>query len=172
MTDNSKIRGIIENQDVKGLLALDNGEKEDFLFALIYDCLTEKSLAEMNETQKTLFLASKLEDVCQADSLPSLSEDEEIFLALPDIKISLERLGAVKTAGLLEEFMSLVPAGTVPEWEWFFEAERKDIIAQIDSGICNYPDGTMINLYVAYISDPQNAEQLLADLNNGKGNER
>lgn len=170
MTDNAKIRGIIENQDVKGLLALDDGEKEELLFELIYDRLTEKPLAEMNETQKTLYLASKLEDVCQADSLPSMSENEEIFLALPDIKLSLERLGAVKTAGFLEKFISLVPAGTVPEWEWFFEAERKDIIAQIDSGICNYPDGTMLKLYVAYISDPQNAEQLLADLNDEKGN--
>lgn len=73
-------------------------------------------------------------------------------------------MGAFKTAGFLSEFISLVPVGTVPEWDWFFEAERKDVIARIDSGICNYPDGIMRDLYVDYISNPQNAEQLLTDL--------
>lgn len=164
MTDNGKFLDIIQNQNVEGLLALDSGEKEDFLLVLIYDYLTDKPLAEMNEAQKTLFLTSWLEDTCQADALPSLSENEELFLALPEIKRSLENLGALKTAVFLGEFISLLPVGKVPEWEWFFEEERKDVITKIDSGICNYPDGLMRDLFVDYISTPQNAEQLLMNI--------
>lgn len=155
---------IIRDRDFEALTALSDSEKEDFLITLVYDHLSEKPLAEMNEVQRTLFLASRLEDVCQADSLPSLSEDEEVFLALPEIKAAYEKLGAVKTAELLGEFIKLVPDGTVPEWEWFFEPERKDIINRIDSAICNYPDGVMRNFYTAYISDPRNAELLLDGL--------
>ncbi len=164
MSDSSVFRGIVMDRDAEGLLALDSSEKEDFILTLIYDYLTNMPIDEMNEAQKTLFLASRLEDTCQADALPSLSEDEEVFLALPEIKKSLERLGALKTAALLEEFISLLPVGTVPEWDWFFEHEREDIIKKIDSGICNYPDGPMRELYIDYISDPENAKQLLMDL--------
>lgn len=164
MTDNGKFRDIIECQDVNGLLSLNDGEKEDFLFAVIYDYLAAMPLAEMNETQKTLFLASRLEDACQADSLLSLSEDEKVFLALPEMKCALEKIGSVKTARLLDEFISLVPESFVPEWEWFFEEERKDIIQKIDSGICNYPDGAMRDRYIEFISDRKNAEQLLTTL--------
>ena len=105
---------IIRDHDAEALVALSDSEKEDFLIALMYDHLSDKPLAEMNEVQRTLFLASRLEDVCQADALPSLSEDEEIFLALPEIKKAYEKLGAVKTAELLGEFIGLVPAGTIP----------------------------------------------------------
>lgn len=164
MSDSSAFRDIILNGDAEGLLALSSGEKEDFLFALIYDHLAKMPIDEMNEAQKTLFLASRLEDTCQADALPSLSEDEEVFLALPEIKKSLERLGALKTAGLLDEFISLLPVGTVPEWDWFFEAERADIIKRIDSGICNCPDGLMSRLYDDYISNAENAKQVLKNL--------
>ena len=155
---------IILNQDIKSLLSLSSSEKEDFLFVLLYHYLSVKPLSEMNEVQKTLFLASKLEDTCQADALPTLSEDKEIFLALPEIKKALEKLGALKTAALLDEFISLVAVGIVPEWEWFFEGARKDIIARIDGQICNYPDGLMCGLYIAYISNTQNAKQLLRNL--------
>lgn len=164
MSDGGVFRGIITDRDAERLIALASSEKEDFMFTLIYDHLADMPIDEMNEAQKTLFLASKLEDTCQADALPSLSEDEEIFLALPEIKKSLERLGANKTAALLEEFISLLPVGEVPEWDWFFEAERDDIIKKIDSGICNYPDGPMCDLYIDYISNPENANRLLMNL--------
>lgn len=161
MSDGSVFRDIILNSDAEGLVALDSGEKEDFLLTLIYDHLANIPIGKMNEAQKTLFLASRLEDTCQADALPSLSEDEELFLALPEIKRAYERLGANKTAALLEEFISLLPVGEVPEWDWFFEAERADIIKRIDSGICNYLDGPMRDLYIDYISNPENANRLL-----------
>lgn len=164
MSDSSVFHSIILDRDAKGLIALDRSEKEDFLFTLIYDHLADMPIDEMNETQKTLFLASRLEDTCQADALLSLSEDEEVFLALPEIKNSLERLGAFKTAEFLDEFISLLPVGEVPEWDWFFEAERDDIIKKIDSGICNYPDGPMRDLYIDYISNPENANRLLMNL--------
>ena len=164
MSDSVKLFNIIRDRDIDGLLALDRGGKEDFLFTLIYDHLADMSLSEMNEAQKTLFLASRLEDACQADALPSLSEGEEIFLALPEIKVAYERLGANKTAALLEEFIALLPIGTVPEWDWFFEDERKDIIKRIDGEICDYPDGLMLEKYIDYISDPENAKQILMNL--------
>ncbi len=162
--DEKEFRDIISKHDTKRLLALGDSEKENFLLVLNYDYLSAMPLSELNEVQKTLFLASRLEDVCQADSLPSLAEDAKIFLALPEIKSAYEKLGAVKTAALLDEFISLVPEGFVPEWEWFSEPQRKDIINRIDGGICDYPDGVMSRYYVEYISVPKNAEMLLDGL--------
>ncbi len=162
--DEKDFQNIISKHDTKRLLTLSDSEKENFFLKVIYDHLSGKPLAELNEVQKTLFLASSLEDVCQADSLPSLSEDARIFLALPEIKAAYERLGALKTAALLDEFISLVPEGFVPEWEWFFEPQRKDIIGRIDGEICNYPDGVMSRYYVKYMSVPKNAEMLLDGL--------
>lgn len=163
MTD-TQCDSIILNQDVEGLLALSDSEKDDLLDRILWHYLPFKSLNEMNEVQKTLYLASTLEDTCQADALPSLSENPEIFLALPEIKKSYETLGALKTAALLDELISLLPAGIVPEWDWFFEGATGEIIERIDSEICNYPDGVMHQIYVTYISDPQIAAQLLMDL--------
>lgn len=157
---------IISNGDVKHLLALSNDEKQDFIMQLMYGSLGNMQLDEMNHAQRTLYLAMRLEDTCQADALPSLSEEEEIFLALPEMKSALEELGAVKTAELLKEFISLVPVDVVPEWDWFFADERKSIISRLDSEISSYPDGLMSGLYVAYISKPEIAEEILKGLEN------
>ena len=54
---------IILKEDIEKLLALNNDEKEEFLLVLIYNYLPWKSLGEMNEVQKTIYLASKLEDI-------------------------------------------------------------------------------------------------------------
>lgn len=72
---------IILKEDIEKLLALNNDEKEEFLLVLIYNYLPWKSLGEMNEVQKTIYLASKLEDICQIDALPSLSKEKEFFLS-------------------------------------------------------------------------------------------
>lgn len=157
---------IILKEDIEKLLALNNDEKEEFLFVLIYNYLPWKSLEEMNEVQKTVYLASKLEDICQIDALPSLSEEKEFFLVLPEIKAAYENLGAFKSAALLDEFIALIPPGTVPEWDWFFKDERIDIIERIDNELCDYPDGCMGDFYIAYISKPQNAKYLLTGLCN------
>lgn len=155
---------IILNEDVERLLALSDNEKEEFLLVVICKYLSWKPLEEMNEVQKTLYLVSKLEDICQVDALPSLSQEKEYFLALPEIKMAYEKLGAFKSAALLDEFITLIPDGIVPEWDWFFEDERVDIIDRIDGELCDYPDGRMCDFYIAYISKPQNAKQLLAEL--------
>lgn len=164
--DKSVYHNIILNEDVEKLLALSDDEKEEFLLVLIDKYLPWKSLVEMNEVQKTLYLASKLEDICQVDALPSLSEEKEFFLALPDIKIAYENLGAFKSAALLNEFIALIPVGIVPEWGWFFEEKRGNIIDKIDGELCDYPDGPMYKIYIAYISTFQNAKQLLTGLGN------
>lgn len=155
---------IILNEDVERLLALSDNEKEEFLLVVICKYLSWKPLEEMNEVQKTLYLVSKLEDICQVDALPSLSQEKEYFLVLPEIKMAYEKLGAFKSAVLLDEFITLIPDGIVPEWDWFFEDERVDIIDRIDGELCNYPDGRMCDFYISYISKPQNAKQLLAEL--------
>ena len=157
---------IILKEDIEKLLALNNDEKEEFLLVLIYNYLPWKSLGEMNEVQKTIYLASKLEDICQIDALPSLSKEKEFFLVLPEIKAAYENLGAFKSAALLDEFIALIPPGIVPEWDWFFDDERVDIIERIDGELCDYPDGRMGYFYVAYLSKPQNAKHLLTGLCN------
>lgn len=163
-SNNETFHKIIIDNDVEGLLKMSNENKEDFLLILMYDYLCNKKLSEMNQVQKTLYLAMRLEDICQTDALPSLSEDEEIFLALPEIKLAYERLGALKTAQYLNEFIALIPKATIPEWDWFFDDERKQIIHRLDSKICNYPDGLMKNLYITYISNCENANKLLNNL--------
>ena len=151
---------IISDKDVNRLLALSDDDKESFLIHLMYNCFCNMQLDEMNHAQRTLYLAMKLEDSCQADSLVSLAEEKEVFLALNDMKAALLELGAMKTAGLLAEFILLVPDNTVPEWSWF--DERTDVIDKIDSEIGDYPDGAMRKLYVKYISKPDTAEEILS----------
>lgn len=155
---------IIKNADAGSLLALTDDEKEQFLWSLMYEHLIDMELDEMNRAQKTYFLAARLEDTCQADALPSLSEDEDVFLALPEMKAALEELGAFKTAELLGKFIALLPEGTVPEWGWFFEEERETVISELDEGIGAYPDGPMLDLYIKYISNPETAKEILTGI--------
>lgn len=162
--EEKRYHDIILNEDVEKLLALSADEKEELMSELVYEYLPAKSLTKMNEVQKTLYLAWTLEDACQADSLLSLSEEEELFLALPETKKALEALGAFQSAALLGELIALLPAGIVPEWDWFFEEEREDIIERIDSKLCDYPDGVMCDFYITYCSKPENARQLLSGL--------
>jgi len=70
----------------------------------------------------------------------------------------------LSSCSTLDKFISLVPVGTVPKWDWFFEEERGKLIDRIDGEICYYPEGIMSNLYIAYISNPQNAKQLFQNL--------
>lgn len=162
--EENRYHDIILNEDVEKLHALSDDEKEELMSELVYEYLPTKSLKEMNEVQKTLYLAWTLEDACQADSLLSLSEEEELFLALPETKKALEALGAFQSAALLSEFIALLPVGSIPEWDWFFEEEREDIIERIDGGLCDYPDGVMCDFYITYLSKPENARQLLLGL--------
>lgn len=162
MTNEKLYSDIISEKDVKSLLDLSDNDKENFLIYFMYNRLCNIPLDEMNHAQRTLYLAMKLEDACQADSLLSLSEEEEVFLALNDMKSALDELGAVKTAKALEGFISLVPENKVPEWSWFFEEERGAIIERLDGEISDYPDGLMSELYVKYISNPGAVELLLS----------
>lgn len=164
-TKDELYRQIILNKDINQLLALDESDKQDFLLCLMYDFLCNMELNQMNHAQQTLFLAMRLEDTCQADSLPSLSEEEEVFLALPKMQAALEELGAPKTAALIGELIAIVPEGTVPEWEWFFSGEQEKVIDRLDGEITDYPDGVMAELYIAYISKPEVAAEVLSGLN-------
>lgn len=154
-------RQIIQNGDTERLLALSDEEKQGLLLELMYGFLCEMELREMNLVQRTLFLAMRLEDTCQMDGLPSLSEQEEVFLALPEMKAALIELGALKTAELLGEFIALLPEGVVPEWEWFFSGEQEAVISRIDGEITDYPDGAMVPFYLNYIADREIAAELL-----------
>lgn len=162
--DNTLFYTIIKNRDVSGYFALDDSTKEDFLITLMYDFLSEKDLLDMNNVQKTLFLAMKLEDTCQADSLPSLSDEEDIFLSLSDIVTACEELGAIKTAHCVKEFISILPDNEIPEWDWFFDKERREIIERIDGEISDYPDGLMKDLYIKYLSDLDRVSRLFDNL--------
>lgn len=164
LMDDQKFRTIIENADSHAFAALSESDKEDFMLTLMYDFISLKKLSEMNEVQKTLYLAARLEDICQADGLPSLSEDEEIWKALPEIEEAYRRLGAVKTAEYIREFISLLPEGSVPEWEWFFESESAGTVKALDRKISDYPDGAMSSLYIKFLSGNDNAAKAFMNL--------
>lgn len=141
---------IILKEDIEKLLALNNDEKEEFLLVLIYNYLPWKSLGEMNEVQKTIYLASKLEDICQIDALPSLSKEKEFFLVLPEIKAAYENLGAFKSAALLDEFIALIPPGIVPEWDWL----RQVHILRVHEEFTQELQPHVLPPYVARVSRP------------------
>lgn len=162
--DEQKFKEIIEAADTAAFEALSEADKEDFMLTLMYDFIFRKKLSEMNEIQKTLYLAARLEDTCQADALPSLSEDGELWKALPEIAKAYHSLGAVKTAECIDKFISLLPGDDVPEWEWFFEGEIAEAIKDIDGEISDYPDGAMSGYYVKYLSDKKNADKAFMNL--------
>ena len=147
---NDTFARITASGDSDALLSLSRDEMDDFLNELMYGQLCDMPLSAMNEVQKTLYLAMTVEDTCQADGLPSLSENEEVFLALPDAAKAYERLGAPLTAGLIREFISLLPGG-VPDRDRFFEGEQEADIDRIGSAIGSYPDGKMSERYVSYV---------------------
>lgn len=157
--NNKLYEKIISERDVNTLLELDNDKKENFLIYLMYNRLCNIPFEEMNHSQRTLYLAMKLEDACQADSLTSLAEEKDVFLALSEMKSAFEELGAVKTADLLGELILIVPENTVPEWSWF--DENADLIERLDGDISDYPDGLMKNFYLKYISEKDIAEEVL-----------
>ena len=154
--NNKLYEKIISERDVNTLLDLGDNDKENFLIYFMYNRLCNIPLAEMNHSQRTLYLAMKLEDACQADSLTSLVEEKDVFLALPEMKSALEELGAVKTADLLGKLILIVHENTVPEWSWF--DENADVIELLDGDIADYPDGLMKNFYLKYISEYDVAE--------------
>lgn len=159
-----RFQDIMTNQDAAQLRALDESDLGNFLIDLVYDVLCKMPLSAMNHAQQTLYLAIRLEDTCQADALPSLSEDEELFRTLPQMQAALTELGAEQTAALIGELIAIVPAGTVPEWEWFFADEQKDTINRLDSAISDYPDGNMFQFYLAYLRKPGIAEEILSGI--------
>lgn len=162
------LRDIIKAKDTKRLLALEARNVVNVCAELVYSYFLEYE--RLNHQQKVLYLCVKLEDACQADTILSLSEDEALFLHMPDICKAYEEIGAPKTAVLINQFIELLPAGTftnstIPEWKWFFEDQaRSQTINEIDGQICNYPDGVMKNIYHSYVSQKGIAEKLLENI--------
>lgn len=159
---------IIKNKDVRSLVALGTRDAANVCVSLVYSHFSKYD--SLNHEQKILLLCVRLEDACQADSILSLSEEEELFLRLPDICKAHEEIGAPKTAALIKQFMDLLPEETfssskVPAWEWFFEDEaRNQKINDIDGQICNYPDGFMRELYHRYLAKDGVAAKLFENI--------
>lgn len=168
--EQSAIKSIIESKDVNALLSLDEYDFGDFLTELNYTYFSEMPFEKLNHEQKVLFLCMKLEDACQADTITSLAEDGDMLLKLPEIRSAHEEIGAPETAGLIQNFIDLLPdntfeASVIPDWDWFFEnEEREDKISEIDGDITDYPDGVMRNVFRRYCSDKSVAEKILSGL--------
>lgn len=151
------------------VLALDADGLRELLNELMYEHWIEMPCDKLNEVQRVLFLCLSLEDACQADSLLSLTDNEDVFFALPELCAHLQTLGAIETARALQGFVGLLPKKTfsdrvMPAWEWFGKSKlRAWRIKKYDARISDYPDGAMKVLYHRYIAGtPSAAESLLA----------
>ncbi len=159
----------MKNITADEVLALNEDDLREVLNELMYSRFIEKPFDELNEVQRTLFLCITLEDTCQADGILGLTDNEDVFFALPELYMLLKQLGAPKTARALQKFMGLLPKETfadhvMPEWAWFFESPaREKRIKKYDARIGGYPDGSMKTIYHRYIAEtPSAAKRLLA----------
>lgn len=162
---------IIKKHDADALCRLNDDDFIEFSIALMYEHFYNIPLEKLNSEQRTVFLCMALESACQADSILSLTEDEDLFFAIPEMYSSLLSIGSHKTAAELKRFIVLMPEGTfesriMPEWDWFFgDSEREKQINRIDSAIAGYPDGLTSEMLKKYCtSDKQTAEKVLAGL--------
>lgn len=160
----------MKNITADEVLALNADDLREVLNELMYSRFIEKPFDTLNGVQRTLFLCITLEDTCQADGILGLTDNEDVFFALPELCAVLKKLGAPKTARALQKFMKLLPEDTfskrvMPEWAWFFESTaREKRIKKYDARISGYPDGAMKTIYHRYVAEtPSAAKQLLAE---------
>ena len=137
------------------IAALSDDDASDFLLKLVYEYLDNITLNQMNAAQRTLYLAIRLEDICQADALPSLAEEPALLAALPEMQQALETLGLPETAAAIAELREMLRADgiAIPDWDWFSAPERKERTAALDRRISSYPDGAAMPRYIAYMRE-------------------
>ncbi len=167
--DNNVIENIIKSKDATTLCNLNYYDFSDVLIELVYKYYYNMPFDSMNEEIKLLYSCCVLEDCCQADDIRILSDDVNLFFNMHETCTYLRKINAPKTADALQKFIDLMPTGTfenkiVPEWKWFFEDERKDLINSINSTISNYPDGLMRDLYHKYVSSDIEIPKKLLDI--------
>ncbi len=138
-------------EDIAAIASFSDEAAGDFLLKLVYD--HSMPLAQMNSAQKTLYLAIRLEDTCQADALSSLAEEPALAGAIPEMQQALETLHLPETAAAMAALCEMLrESGTaIPDWEWFTAPERKERIAALDKRIASYPDGAPLPHYAAYL---------------------
>ncbi len=154
--ESKAISDIITSRDEAAFANLSEYEMSDCFIELMYNHFYSMEFEAMNHTQKTLFLCMVLEDHCQADGILSLTEEENLFFLMPEMKGALTEISAVKTAQALQEFIDYMPQQTfenhiIPEWDWFMDEKNSEVIESIDSKISNYPDGLLRVLYREYV---------------------
>lgn len=165
--ESQDVKRIIETGDAAAFRALNEEEMESCLIELLYQHFDRMDFQQLNPVQRTIFLCMVLEDHCQADGLLSLTDDENLFFLLPQIKSALLAIEAPATAEALQEFIDFLPAGTfenhcMPEWDWFMEPENSAVFEEIDSRISSYPDGLLRGLYRKFVlSADSAADELL-----------
>lgn len=160
--ESQDVKRIIETGDAAAFRALNEEDMESCLIELLYQHFYRMDFQQLNPVQKTIFLCMVLEDHCQADGLLSVTDDENLFFLLPQMKSALLAIQAPATAEALQEFIDFLPEGTftnrcLPEWEWFMEPENSAVCKEIDDRISNYPDGLMRGLYRKFLLSAESA---------------
>ncbi|MCL5128001.1 hypothetical protein [Algibacter sp. L4_22] len=145
---------IVSNEDIESLFSL--SDNSDFSFAL-HEILVnryDKNPNSLNPKQLNLFLCMQLENAGQADSI--LSFLQEWFPEQKEqVVISLNEIGATKSAKIIKQAIELIPKDNT----WSFETsdeESEEKMMQFDSDFSDYPDGFMRDLYRKYADDNKN----------------
>lgn len=162
-------KSILASGDVERLKSSDGDVWDYFFVSWVYDNAVKAGLSAMNHTQRVAYLSMRLDDVCQADGIRSLSEDEELFFNLGEVCMALDEIRAVKTARYLGEFIRLLPENTfskkiIPEWEWFWAKERADAIDEIDTAISARPDGRITERLRTYLLAENRVTELFSKI--------
>ena len=157
------VKAIIKNQDTSAFSDLNDDDFDSALIELVYNHLYERKLDSLNYVQQVIYLCSKIEDYCQADSILEILEEPQVFHALPQIPQAFEEIGAEKTADLMREFaeimssLSDIESDEIPDLDMIVENwEIEEKISEIDDKIADYPDGNMRALFRAYLESNEN----------------
>lgn len=162
------INEMINNENYLDLLKYEKSLFLDILIELNYSFLSKFNRKELNNTQKVLVYCILLEDAVQADSIVNLLEELITYDELKDISEAYNALGAKKTSNLINELKELLHNNKddidSENIAFLADEELYKKVMNIDSAICDYPDGVMSDIYYKYFCNEEKIKDLFKNL--------
>lgn len=162
------INEMINNEKYLDLLKYEKSLFLDILIELNYSFLSKINRKELNNTQKVLVYCILLEDAVQADSIVNLLEELITYDELKDILEAYKAVGAKKTSNLINELKELLHNNKddidSENITFLADEELYKKVMNIDSAICDYPDGDMSDIYYKYFCNEEKIKDLFKNL--------
>ena len=162
------ITDMVNNKNYLDLLKYEKSQFLDILMELNYSFLSKFYRNELNNTQKTLVYCMLLEDAVQADSIVNLFEEGIAYDELKNISEAYKVVGAKKTSDLINNLKELLRNNKddIDSDNIAFLSDEKlyKKVMNIDSAICDYPDGAMSDIYYNYFCNEEKLNELFKNL--------